>query len=566
MSIYNKLNEVEEIINNGTIDVSLVSAPATLTTNSTIVDVNFTTTQTENLKVDLAAQTVGDINVDINSQTLSNVSTNVSQIAGSAINTGTGTMVGTQRVTIASDNNDIPIKNGVGGDISVDINTQTLANLNMNIKQIDTNTVTVENGFVGPGTQRVVLASDQPKVRVVPPENDDDSPFLAGSRLRVSNLHQVFSARWDNTNVTDTFNWDSSETTGTGYSHNGLANKGQLISGANSTGNATIQSYHRINGWSNNTIMRMNIEPTTVLSFGSTDDEITWGIFDANNGFYFSLLGDNTTTSLRVRVTLSSSDAVTVAQPSWNIDSLDGTGPSGFNIVHNRFNNYVIEYSQFRVRWGVIGNGELIYCHQHNIDNQSTATLFPAHLNLPVRIRNEGVNPNSSTFTLICSVDVYQEQFKSSFTRFHHSQYTTNSPLACSVNTAYGLIGLRYKASTGHERPVKITAYDSNTEGTADEWISFLWLNPTVAGSPVFANYSSNSVVQVVASPVVGNTVTLSSGVKLYAQSCSSAGSTNRNIRENLNVWLREGDEIWLVVRLYDSPVDIFGSIEWEEG
>ncbi|NBP16421.1 hypothetical protein EBU95_18885, partial [bacterium] len=104
-----------------------------------------------------------------------------------------------------------------------------------------------------------------------------------------------------------------------------------------------------------------------------------------------------------------------VPQSSWNLDKMDGTGPSGYNIDLSRMQMLYIDYSWYGagfIRWGLrSANGNVTYCHKMVNNNVNTEAYFRSG-NLPARYEvnsfpsmtfltstlsgGNGVNPNTA--------------------------------------------------------------------------------------------------------------------------------------------------------------------------
>ena len=87
-------------------------------------------------------------------------------------------------------------------------------------------------------------------------------------------------------------------------------------------------------------------------------------------------------------VVASKTQELRIAQSSFNIDKLDGTGPSGYNIDLSKMQMFYIDYSWYGagfIRFGVRGpNGDVIYAHRianNNINNEAymRSGNLPAH-------------------------------------------------------------------------------------------------------------------------------------------------------------------------------------------
>jgi hypothetical protein len=129
------------------------------------------------------------------------------------------------------------------------------------------------------------------------------------------------------------------------------------------------------------------------------------------NGVFLELtydgsdLSDLTLPTLVIAST-SSSGSESVPQSSWNVDPLNGTGPSGITINFN-FSQILVIDLQFlgvgRVRWGFDIGGVIIYVHYSKHANISGETsTYMKSACLPVRCEIFGTNVNAK-MNFICS-------------------------------------------------------------------------------------------------------------------------------------------------------------------
>lgn len=94
-----------------------------------------------------------------------------------------------------------------------------------------------------------------------------------------------------------------------------------------------------------------------------------WGYFDANNGFMFAQI--NGVFRVQVRSDANSGTPTLiadVAQSAFNVDKLDGTGPSGMTIALTDDNIYWIDVQWLgagRIRFGTYYQGQRVTCHEY---------------------------------------------------------------------------------------------------------------------------------------------------------------------------------------------------------
>ena len=148
------------------------------------------------------------------------------------------------------------------------------------------------------------------------------------------------------------------------------------------------------------------IAMTFVAEAQQADTDMRLGYFDDENGFFLEL--DGLTVNM-VRRTKTSGSVVDnkVAQANWNVDKLDGNGPSGKTLDVTKGQILWIDLqwlSLGRIRMGFDIDGILVYAHEFKVAN---FLIVPATTtgNLPVRweIVNTGAVAGTKTLTAICS-------------------------------------------------------------------------------------------------------------------------------------------------------------------
>jgi hypothetical protein len=147
---------------------------------------------------------------------------------------------------------------------------------------------------------------------------------------------------------------------------------------------------------------------TFVMNPSKTNLRQRVGYFSTENGFFLER-SDNIYLVKRSKVTGSVVDTK-VPQSSWNMDKLDGTGPS---LLTLDLDNPQILFTDIEwlgvgsVRMGFVINGQFIHCHTFHHANLSTSAkgAYMQTACLPIRneIENTGTTASNSTFKEICS-------------------------------------------------------------------------------------------------------------------------------------------------------------------
>ena len=95
-------------------------------------------------------------------------------------------------------------------------------------------------------------------------------------------------------------------------------------------------------------------------------------------------------------VIVSKTQDLKIPQSQWNLDRMDGTGPSGYNIDLSKMQMFYIDYSWYGagyVRWGVRAtDGTVTYCHKLQNNNANTEAYMRSG-NLPARYESQSVPP-----------------------------------------------------------------------------------------------------------------------------------------------------------------------------
>ena len=177
------------------------------------------------------------------------------------------------------------------------------------------------------------------------------------------------------------------------------------------------------------------------------------GYFGSDNGFFVERSGATGVYFVkRSKVTGSVVDTQ-VAQADWNVDKLDGTGPS---LVTLNLDNPQILFIDIEwlgvgsVRMGFVINGQLIHCHTFHHANLDTspkgAYIQTACLPVRLEIENTGTTGSNSTLKEICSTVISEGGYVLS-----GKQHTIGVPITTpkdmpTANTFVPIVAIRLKS------------------------------------------------------------------------------------------------------------------------
>ncbi len=116
------------------------------------------------------------------------------------------------------------------------------------------------------------------------------------------------------------------------------------------------------------------------------------GYYGANNGVYLEKNGTASPTFVERSYVTGALTETSVAQSSWNIDKLDGTGASGVTLDLTKAQILFMDIEWLglgTVRMGFVIDGKLIHCHSFHHANLITSTyITTASLPLRYEIKN----------------------------------------------------------------------------------------------------------------------------------------------------------------------------------
>jgi hypothetical protein len=391
-----------------------------------------------------------------------------------------------------------------------------------------------------------------------------DSPAIdAFGRLRVSEPHTLFDSK--QIEEMDTSNWANKIVNNSGNAAIAFNNNQASVSltvGANNGDRAVRQSRRRINYQPGKSIM---ILCTGILGTQKTNVTQRIGYFDDNNGLFFEQTGTSFSVVKRSRTSGSVVDTA-VAQSSWNLDKMNGTGTSGVSIDTTKSQIFVIDFEWLgvgRIRYGFVINGLIIYCHETNHAN-STNVVYMSTPNLPVRyeILNTDSTLGATTLTQICSTVLSEGGYNPEGTAYSADRGITATG---TINTTLTpVISIRLK-STRLTTAVGRFGFSIFAGGTTTyRWA--LMLNPTITGGTAASWVSASTAIE----KDVSRTGSVSGGT-ILASGYADGNLANQIIEQidSINVLGSDvdgvADEIVLAVQTTTSADPFYGSIAWRE-
>ena len=394
----------------------------------------------------------------------------------------------------------------------------------------------------------------------------DSGAVTAFGRLRAAQPVSLFQSKL----LADArpLDWDDAQTSGAGTSSTYNTNQASVTLGVGVTTAGTRVRQSKV--WFNYQPGRGQLVlMSAVIGAGLAGITRRVGLFETNNGLYFELAG---TTLNVVRRTFTSGVVVNnaVPQASWNIDKMNGSGPSGITLDTSKTNIYVIDFEWLgvgRVRMGVNVNGVTFYCHEFLNANNLTLVYMQIP-NLPCRyeISNDGTAASASLVCICCNVSA-----EGGATEVGQTFSASRTAVMTTLNSTviFPLISIRRQANRSYVfvSPVNVDLVCS-TAATVFNW--YLILNPTVAGVALAFTGISGSVIEADlvstnATSVTGGTII--QGGTAAAGTKSTVETTSQVSDFRLGVTLANVQDIIVlaVQRLTGTTESFYGTINWHE-
>jgi hypothetical protein len=313
----------------------------------------------------------------------------------------------------------------------------------------------------------------------------------AFGRLRVVNPLTLFDSSH---RYKDNLLWSTSS--GTGGTTSFDANAGLITMNVTTTSGSEIirETTKCFSYQPGKSLLNMS---TFVMNAAKTGLRQRVGYYGASNGMYVEL--DGTTLSFVERSSSTGSLVETkVAKANWNIDKMDGAGPSGLTLDITKAQILWMDIEWLglgTVRMGFVINGEFIHCHSFHHANLITSTyITTASLPLRYEITNTATTASSSTLKQVCSTLISEGGYE--LRGLQQSVGTSiNTPYALTVSgTYYPVASIRLK-STNLDGIVILTALSLMASGGNSNYSWRVNASATTSGG-TWTSAGANSSVE----------------------------------------------------------------------
>jgi hypothetical protein len=265
---------------------------------------------------------------------------------------------------------------------------------------------------------------------------------------------------------------------------------------------------------------------------------------------------------------LVSSQSATQAQ--WNLDKMDGSGPSGVTLDFSKSQIFMFDYEWLgvgRVRCGFNVNGKNYYCHEFLNANNINGTYI-TDPNLPVRHEIRSVGGLGSMKTICCSV---MSEGGSDSPAHVTRSVTLTAGINPGNNNRRGLLGIRLRSDRldATNEIINVEVFPQiNQQNTFAPFKWELVHRPTPATGVNWVDVGQSSSMQY----AFGSTDLVITGGTIVA-----SGFGNRDLKIELNDPLfnkcvRIGrslnmipDELWIVMTYFTDSQTTWASMIWGE-
>ena len=309
---------------------------------------------------------------------------------------------------------------------------------------------------------------------------------------------------------------------------------------------------------------------TFVMAPAQTNLRQRVGYFGTDNGIYIQL-NDSTLSFVERSLVTGSPIETVVNQSSWNVDTLDGNGPSGVTLDISKAQIMFMDIEwlgEGTVRVGFIIDGNFIVCHKFNHANLVTSTyITTASLPLRYEITNLDTTASSSTLKQVCSSVISEGGYELRGAQLAIGTPITTPTSLATAGTYYPIVSIKLRP--GYLDAIVILTAVSimgvatgiyNWQLVANGTTSGGAWNPAAVDSAVEYNITGTSFAggRILASGFLTSSTQASVNVDILKEALFS-------FQLERNSFTSTPYEITLIVSASTNTELIYASMDWEE-
>jgi hypothetical protein len=304
---------------------------------------------------------------------------------------------------------------------------------------------------------------------------------------------------------------------------------------------------------------------------------LTAAPFEPNIGLYFETQTDSPSSIAVVQ----QNDgflvpSVSARRENWNIDKLDGRGPSGKTLTLSAANIFLIDYEWLgvgRVRFGTVIDGVICYCHAiNNAGNVQGAYIRTP--NLPVRAEVRQIGAGTASMKIICCS--VMSEGGADFTGVTKAIDSGDYPgLTIAAGARRAILGVRLQPTKLDSVNEVINASVISIPQAASNQASYhyeLLHNPTLSAGGSWQQVDANSNFEYWTGPTNPGGVAIGNQGTVIASGYGAVGSSVDLSNSKFEKFLRMGcsvngvrDELYLAVTPLESNAGVYGAMTFLE-
>jgi hypothetical protein len=296
------------------------------------------------------------------------------------------------------------------------------------------------------------------------------------------------------------------------------------------------------------------------------------GYYGNDNGIYLEL-DDSTLYMVERSLVTGSVTSNRIAQSQWNVDKLDGSGPSGITLDITKAQIMFMDIEWLglgTVRTGFVINGQFVPCHYFNHANLiDTTYITTASLPLRYEIENKAATSSSSVLKQVCSTVISEGGYELRGLQQAVGTAITAPKTLTTAGALYPVVTIRLK-STRLDGIVILTAISVMGVSTGIYNWQIIASGTTSGGSGTWVSAGSTSSVEykLDATGISGGRVLASGFLTSNAQGATSIDILKEALFKfqlERNSFTSEVYELALVVTASTDTELVYGSLDWEE-
>ena len=177
------------------------------------------------------------------------------------------------------------------------------------------------------------------------------------------------------------------------------------------------------------------------------------GMFDENDGFFFEDSGDGTYRCVLRRNTAGGVSEESYARADWNVDKMDGTGPSGITADPEKIQHMSMEYEWYgagMIEWNFVIDNNKFPVHRIFHANKEDHT-WSSRASLPIRYELTNVTGTAGTHTFYQGAHSLSAEGTTTLLGRQESISTAITGKTLTLaNTFYPLVAIRLKSNRLH--------------------------------------------------------------------------------------------------------------------